>query len=250
MLSVIIPTYNEVKLGFLEKILNAFTPFEGVEIVCVDRHSTDDTPQLALKAGAKLIRCDLNSRAARLNRGIEASQGKMILFHHPRSLIEPEGIRHLLHKQDMLTWGGFRHRFDDRHPVLSFASWYSNEVRAKGKSVLYLDHCIFTQRDLLTETPPIPEVDIFEDTALSYHLRSFAKPQLLPFYATTSAIRFRKNGYWRQSFMNQALKLGFSVGMPHEKMNRWYERGLSLNSQYDSAEFQNASHPESNDQKL
>ena len=56
------------------------------------------------------------------------------------------------------------------------------------------------------------------------------KAQLLPFISTTSAIRFTKNGLWTQALMNQILKLGFHIGVPHDTMNKIYERGLNLNS--------------------
>jgi hypothetical protein len=137
--------------------------------------------------------------------GIDAAKGAVVLLHHPRSVIDPHGIRWLydkaqLHKESTKEtetkdwWGGFTHQFDNdndgngntmgisnrpiisTHWLLRFTSWYSNTIRSRPRSILfgygnilYLDHCIFFTRAALTR--PIPPVQIFEDTELSMILR-------------------------------------------------------------------------------
>jgi hypothetical protein len=90
-------------------------------------------------------------------------------------------------------------------------------------------------KDVLNQLPkpPIPDVDIFEDTELSIRLSKVSKPKLIPIKVTTSAIRFSKNGLWKQSLMNQSLKAAYHLGIDPKKMNSLYEKGLSLNSKYE-----------------
>lgn len=76
----------------------------------------------------------------------------------------------------------------------------------------------------------IPDVEIFEDTELSKILKTYSHPIRLTDAAQTSAIRFQKNGLYRQAIMNQVLKLGYSLKVPAKTMNRLYEKGLGLNS--------------------
>lgn len=172
------------------------------------------------------------SRAERLNIGFHKSRGSIVLFHHPRSFVEPAGIQQLIDLSEMQNreemWGGFTHQFDKAHWLLKFTSWYSNEIRGKGKGILYLDHCIFFSRELWKQN--IPHVEIFEDTLLSYNFLKKSKPVILPFKSQTSAVRFEKNGLWRQSLMNQVLKIGFFLKVPHTTMNLIYEKGLGLNN--------------------
>lgn len=76
----------------------------------------------------------------------------------------------------------------------------------------------------------MPEVDIFEDTALSRRLRARARPQRLAAPAVTSSIRYVRNGVLQQMLMNQLLKIGYALRLPDGWMNRIYERGLHLNT--------------------
>lgn len=209
MLSVVIPTNNETDNPFFMRTLQSLSQFNQIEVICIDK---SDAP----------------SRAERLNIGFQRATGSMILFHHPRSYLDPQGIQFLLENKNKKFWGGFTHKFDVNHPLLKFTSWYSNRIRGQRQGVIYLDHCIFFHRSLWLG--PLPSIEIFEDTILSQNLNRQLPIVILPFVSETAAIRFTKNGIWWQSFMNQILKLGFHLGISHDKMNRIYERGLNLNS--------------------
>lgn len=209
MLSVVIPTNNETENSFFIRTLESLSQFKEIEVICVDKS-------------------EASTRAERLNIGFQRATGSMILFHHPRSFLAPAGIQFLIENKDKKFWGGFTHKFDVSHPLLKFTSWYSNRIRGRSQGVVYLDHCIFFHRSLWTS--PIPTIEIFEDTLLSQIFNRQLPIIILPFVSETSAIRFTKNGMWLQSFMNQILKIGFHLGVSHDKMNRIYERGLNLNS--------------------
>ena len=213
MLSVVIPA-NDVETNiFLSKTVQALQSMQNVEVICIGQN-------------------EAHSRAERLNIGFRRASGKIILFNHPRSFVDPKGIEHLieisLSSTETYIWGGFTHQFDKSHWLLKFTSWYSNKIRGRFSGVLYLDHCIFFHRDLWKKD--LPAVEIFEDTLLSYQLLEHSHPKILPYISQTSAIRFSKNGVWRQSLMNQVLKIGFFLKVPHAIMNRIYEKGLGLNN--------------------
>ena len=108
-----------------------------------------------------------------------------------------------------------------------------NFIRGDFRKIYYLDHCIFFQKDLVgSDKNFVPDVDIFEDTYLSQKLAKISFPTRLRFTSTTSAIRFQKNGVWRQAILNQILKAGFLLGISKTFMNKVYEKGLNLNSKY------------------
>ncbi len=209
MLSVVIPTANEADNIFLQKSLTSIKQFNDVELICVDRS-------------------EATTRAERLNIGFSKCSGSMILFYHPRSYLESQGIQYLLDHQHEIFWGAFSHCFDVSHPLLRFTSWYSNQIRGKLNQIFYLDHCLFFHRSLWKEN--LPPIEIFEDTVLSQNLKRQGPATLLPYKSTTSAIRFTKNGVWTQACMNQILKICFYLGVPHHTINKIYERGLNLNS--------------------
>lgn len=235
IISIIIPTHNELRMDYLRKSLENLSGLEGVELIIVDKKSDDGTSELALKHADKFISSRENSRAGRLNQGIEMSSGEIIFLHHPRSLIDPGVMEYLKKNKENFMWGGLLHQFDSNHPLLEFTSWYSNNVRGRIREILYLDHCIFFKKTLINRQPFIPAVDIFEDTLLSLKLRKLAPLHLLPFVSKTSAVRFNQNGTWRQAMFNQLLKIGFILKLSDKWMNRLYEAGLSLNSTYKKA---------------
>jgi glycosyltransferase involved in cell wall biosynthesis len=235
-ISIIIPTFNEGTNSFYTETLKSLASIPDLELIIVDRSSQDQTQCLAQKYGAKVIKSTNNTRAARLNEGIFAATGKIILLHHPRSKIDTLCIEYLKKNYHNISWGGLIHSFDFEHPLLKFTSWYSNNIRAKMKQILYLDHCIFFRQDLLNLSfkgkKIVPEVDIFEDTLLSFKLQKLGDPTLIPYSSKTSIIRFKKVGIFKQSFLNQVLKLAFVLGYPVKSLNKIYENDLSLNSKY------------------
>ena len=233
MLSVILPTNNELGLVYLPRILDRVSAVASVELICVDNASTDGTESLladyAAKPNVQCVTLPDSNRAQRLNAGVRAANNDRVLLHHPRSLLDAGALEALMAVDVSVTWGGFTHSFDSAHDLLAWTSYYSNRIRMDRSGIVYLDHCIFFDRRLLGETP-VPELDIFEDTALSQALLAHGKPLRLPQLAVTSAVRYGKNGVWRQAAMNQVLKVGYKLGIDHQRMNAIYERGLRLNN--------------------
>lgn len=232
MLTIIIPTLNEEKTGYLRKILTAYKGVTNCEIICVDGGSTDDTLTVISDTGVTLINTTISSRAGRLNAGIEQATTKMVVLHHPRSILDVAGLTALSEQADKLTWGAFTHKFNIKHPLLTFTSWYSNHIRGDKRGVYYLDHCIFAQKELLLAVGMLPDIDIFEDTELCLRLKVRAKGVRLPFISETSAVRFQTNGIYSQALTNQYMKWLYYFKRSDTKMNKRYEKGIELNTEY------------------
>lgn len=230
-LSIIIPIHNDYKTGFLEEQIRVFKTLKNTEVLFIDGGSSDDSKKYIDEAGFSFHHLPGSNRAERLNLGLKLSKSELILFHHPRSLISKDGLEYLATgvKED---WGAFTHSFDKKNFLLRFTSWYSNEVRFKIRSIAYLDHCVFFKKKLsLKNKELLPNIDIFEDTALSNNLKSLSESKiLLPFVAMTSSIRFEKNGLWKQALLNQVLKICWYLKLSPDLMNKIYEKGLELNS--------------------
>jgi glycosyltransferase involved in cell wall biosynthesis len=233
--SIVLPTLNELKRTDILRLVKSLSSVPDLELIAVDGGSEDNTVPFLKAHGFQVFSHPSHRRSDRMSYGFEKSSGEVIVFHHPRSYLEPEGLLYLQKIELESFWGGFTHQFDREHWMLRFTSWYSNRIRPQTAQVLYLDHCLIASRDLLQKIsgPCFPSVDIFEDTLFSYSLRIHCRPRILNFKSVTSAVRFEKNGFWKQAFLNQILKIYFYLGLDSARMNKLYEKGLFLNSTYD-----------------
>lgn len=229
-ISIIYSCKDELDNPFFHKNLVLFEKLRNqTEIIFVDGSDKPGTRKKINERGYPLIEAPDSNRAQRYNKGARLSTGDLILFHHPRSSLAEGFLDQLRSLESRKMWGAFTHRFDHDSPGYRFTSWYSNCIRGDLARIYYADHCLFCSRDLFDAVGGIPDVDIFEDTLFCQLLRSRAKPVRLPLYSTTSSIRFARNGFFKQAWLNQKLKLQFYFNFRHTQMNQVYEKKLNLN---------------------
>jgi len=96
-ISVVIPVFNEAKnLGELLSKLRALQ-LTNAEIIVVDDGSTDASADVAMKAGANVIRHPYNiGNGAAIKNGIRAARGKRIVFMDGDGQHKPEDIPKLM----------------------------------------------------------------------------------------------------------------------------------------------------------
>lgn len=243
--SIILPCVNEIRHGYLDKILANLVSQNGdKEIITVVSDSDDGTDHLLEEyahrfSEIQVVRSLARNRAQRLNDGIAVSDGEIILLHHPATLL-PDRIALQLIAQAMqdqtmksgCDWGAFQHSFDLSHWLLQFTSWYSDNVRVKSKGIVYFDHCPFVNRQFLAKIGNVPDLDIFEDTVLSDRLRQVSSPILVQGKVITSARRFRQRGIYRHAMLNQLLKICYYLRIDPLWLNRLYEQKASINVKY------------------
>ena len=237
MISVVLPCLNEMRHGYLPQILENLTQQQGPkQLIAVISPCQDETRDIISQYSAfEIIDSTAQNRAQRLTQGIAASNGDIVLLHHPATLL-PEKVA-LEQIQTTLqdataVWGGFHHSFDWDHWLLRFTSWYSNTQRPRKRHILYLDHCMFAQRSVLESIGGVPDMDIFEDTALSQALSQFGPPKLAPGQVTTSARRFRERGIYKHALLNQMLKIMYTAKLDPKYMNWLYESKSQINVTY------------------
>lgn len=239
MISIVLPCLNEIRHGYLPKILdNLIVQTGDKQIIIVISPSADSTydviTQHPAAAEFKIIDSEASNRAQRLTVGIEASQGDTVLLHHPATLLPRDALAQInaLMADTQVIWGGFRHSFDFNHWLLRFTSWYSTTQRPRLSGILYLDHCIFARKQTLVDIGGVPDMDIFEDTALSKALSEYGPPYLVPGTIVTSARRFRERGIYKHAALNQLLKLMYHARLNPKKMNWLYEGNSQINVSY------------------
>lgn len=236
MISVLLSAHEESSNTYFWQTIESVRTLQSlghkIEVIVGISPGRDETLERLKKDSVKFIELTSPKRADRYNAALkysDALDGDWIILHHPRSLLQIEAFLALEKLPHPIQWGAFTHEFDFDHPLLKFTSWWSNSVRGDIKKIFYLDHCLFVRKGLMNKIKGIPSVEIFEDTILSQLLLNHAQPLRLPWKGRTSAIRFLKNGLWRQAILNQILKIQFYSGAKDEGMNTRYEKGISLN---------------------
>lgn len=96
-ISIVIPVFNEA--GNLAELLRKILALQiaGAEIIVVDDGSTDGSAEVALAAGANVIRHPYNiGNGAAIKSGIRAARGKVLVFMDGDGQHKPEDIPKLL----------------------------------------------------------------------------------------------------------------------------------------------------------
>ena len=99
--SIVIPVFNEAEN--LDKLLKKINALElpGAEVVVVDDGSDDGSAEVAMNAGATVIRHPYNvGNGAAIKSGIRAARGKFIVFMDGDGQHKPEDIPRLLSEAD------------------------------------------------------------------------------------------------------------------------------------------------------
>lgn len=236
MITVLLSAFNESSNESFWKTIELVHELK-LKGISIDLHvgvtvGNDDTIERLTSFGVKTKVIETQKRSERYNlvlNDCSGSDNDWVVLNHPRSLLQKEALLSILNLSKIVQWGAFTHQFDTYHPLLSFTSWWSNNVRGDIKNIFYLDHCIFVRKGLLLKIGGVPNLEIFEDTVLSQRLAKISIPVRLPYKSTTSAIRFQKNGLWTQSLRNQVLKIRFMLGGSDTGMNQSYEKDINLN---------------------
>ncbi|HEX9931351.1 MAG TPA: TIGR04283 family arsenosugar biosynthesis glycosyltransferase [Allosphingosinicella sp.] len=217
MVSVVIPTLNAAaSLGAtLERMR------EADEIVVADGGSTDGTAAVAERHGARLIGAP-RGRGAQLRAGAEAARGDWLLFLHadtlPGSGWREAAEEHARAGQDKAAFFGFR---------LADRAWQARLVelgaaaRVRLLGLPYGDQGLLISRALYDAVGGYRPLPLMEDVDL---VRRIGRRRLeaLRVEASTSAERWRRDGWARRSARNLGLLALYRLGASPERLARLY----------------------------
>lgn len=220
--SIVIPTLNEAIE--LPETLRRLATLPGLhEILVSDGGSSDATCDLALAAGAKLVRTR-PGRGHQLRVGAEAASGDVVVFFHadtwpPANLLE--ALRTAL-ADPCVVGGGFWKVF--RQPTLLMRGsrlkcWF----RLKLGGLVLGDQGFFVRRETLERIGGVPDMPLMEEFELCKRLRQEGRLVLAPATVVTSERRFRKLGVLRTYARMWRVSFGYRLGQPLDELKRIYE---------------------------
>lgn len=190
------------------------------ELIVVDGGSADGSAQAAARGGAKVIAA-APSRGGQLRAGAEGAASDWLLFLHSDTRLDAAAwasIGRTIAGGDAARAASFRFALDD-------PAWQARllELGVRARVALlalpYGDQGLLIHRSLYREVGGYRDLPLMEDVDLVRRLgrRRLAR---LDGTATTSAERWRRRGWARQSLANLRCLLLYAAGAPIERIVR------------------------------
>lgn len=218
-ISVIIPTLNEVThIG--ETLARARQ--SGVEIIVADGGSEDATVEVADQAGVRVIHSE-PGRACQLNCGAAGALGEILLFLHADTLLPPNFVHDIevALAQPHTAAGAFLLGIAQATRAMQRVAAWANR-RSRWLQQPYGDQALFMKQSIFEQQGGFPEIPIMEDYALVQRLRKQGRIRIAPSAVTTSNRRWRQQGVFRTTLLNQGIILGYHLGVAPRRLAQVY----------------------------
>jgi rSAM/selenodomain-associated transferase 2 len=231
MISVIIPALNAQATLALTLAALVSAAVDGLvrEVIVVDGGSTDRTAEIAEEAGVTLVACS-GGRGPQLGAGADRARSPWLLFLHADTELEPGWEREAASFMEAVDRGKrppaaavFRFALDDR----GFRPRLLERLVAARCALLrlpYGDQGLLLPRSLYAEVGGFAPIALMEDVDMARRLCRH-RIALLRARALTSALRYRRAGYFRRSARNRLCLVLYFLGVPPTLIGRIYERG-------------------------
>jgi rSAM/selenodomain-associated transferase 2 len=219
-ISIIIPARNEAEN--FSRILPGLLAVPGIEVLVVDGNSSDGTAATAEALGARVLRA-YPDRASQMNIGAGAARGDILLFLHADTSLAPgfkQQVRGAL-GQPGVAAGAFRFAIAGPGWGLRLIEKIVN-LRARFLQMPYGDQALFVRADLFASLGGFPSLPVMEDFEMVRRLKKRGRIAILSLAATTSARRWEKLGALRTTLVNQAMVIGYLLGVNPRKLAEWY----------------------------
>ena len=221
-ISIIIPTFNS-EPDLHETLGSLFEVIENElirELIISDGGSTDKTKSIAHEVGAVLIEGSCG-RGLQISKGVDKSRGDWILILHADTILSLDWSVNLMQKIDRNFAYHFKLKFKSKSLFARILEYWV-QIRSKFLGLPYGDQGLLIHRDLLNTLGGFPKIPLMEDIALARKLKSETKS--LEILAYTSAEKYHKNGWFRQSVLNFFLLIQYLFGKdPHQLFKVYYK---------------------------
>ncbi|GGC06328.1 MULTISPECIES: TIGR04283 family arsenosugar biosynthesis glycosyltransferase [Dyadobacter] len=201
-LSIIIPTYNEAaNIARLLQDLFRYAGDQPIEVIVSDGGSKDATLEIALQAGASVLKSPKPGRAAQMNYASGFANGDVLYFVHADVGINQDYFQDIERAaSDGFEAGCYRFRFDSNRAILKINSYFTrfNRLMCRGG-----DQTLFITRKLFDQLNGFDEYyTIMEDYDIIIRIWKIARFKIIPKEVTVSARKYQNNSWLRVQIAN------------------------------------------------
>jgi hypothetical protein len=123
--------------------------------------------------------------------------------------------------------GCYQLAFDDPHPFLRFNAWFT---RFDINAIRFGDQSLFVSKEVFLQAGGFREdLIVMEDQEIIGRIRKVARFKVLPGKVTTSARKYRENGYYKLQGIFFLIYFLYQLGVPQEKLVKLYKRLIRQN---------------------
>jgi rSAM/selenodomain-associated transferase 2 len=219
-IAVIIPVLNEESV--LGETLRSAQAGSRLETIVVDGGSSDGSLEVAQAEGARTL-STARGRARQMNAGAALAASPILLFLHVDTRLPPgfdQCVRDTLDQSGVVA-GAFELGIASRRWPYRIIEKAAN-LRARYLRMPFGDQGLFLRADLFHRLGGFANMPIMEDVELVKRLRRCGRVAVVPIPATTSVRRWQRLGFWRTTWVNQKILLAYCLGVPPQRLVRWY----------------------------
>lgn len=222
MLSIIIPTYNEVEnIGATIKNITAHAGDEIYEIIIADGGSDDQTINMVMPLGCKVVQSK-KGRGNQLNAGVKAAQGQSLLFLHADTLLPKDFIHHInLALKNEYLWGRFDVRLSGKHFLFRIIEKMIS-LRSRLTGIATGDQAIFVNKTLFNQVEGFRNIPLMEDIEITHRFKQISPPACLSEHVITSSRRWEKNGIIKTVILMWTLRFLYYIGVNPVTLQKLY----------------------------
>ncbi len=222
-LSVVIPTLNEED-GIAAAVGSSWDA-GAHEVIVADGGSTDRTAEIALAAGARLVRSG-RGRAVQMNAGAAEATGDILLLLHADTSLPADSfdsVRGVMAHADTAL-GCFRFAAGDPDNTIDRLITAGGRLRHRIFGLPYGDQALFVRVRDFADLGGFPLLPVMEDHEFARRCSQLGRLETAPSSAPSSARAWHRHGLLRTTLTNAAVIAGYRAGVPPERLLAWRSR--------------------------
>lgn len=224
-LSIIVPVYKEKDLEtLLYNLLKVSEQYNCEIVVAMTEEDHDSYTKIINSMNNPNIKGVLSQRGRgiQLQKGVENSEGDLIIFLHADNDLKNVQIKDILDNFNIYDYGAFSLRIKNSRYIFRIIEFFVN-LRSRFLKLPYGDQTIFIKKEKLLSIGGVKNIPLFEDVELMLRAKKHRlKFYLSPFSSETSDRRWQKKGVFVTTIQNLYLLTLFLFGTDPYKLYKIY----------------------------